>query len=155
MLKSNIKRIMDFQYAKMQFMTELDNNIRYYRSNVVKVQPIERNAVNQFVRFMTVCKQLDMEMIETEKSKLKTAIGNLLYDSLECGCISKEFNVIWTTTIHQSNLFYNKCWLLCEFMAGDINGETYKEEEKKEHDDMVHKIQEEFTLENLEVLVAP
>lgn len=146
---------MDFEYAKMQFITELDNNIRYYRSDVVKVQPIERNAINQFVRFLSACKHLKMGMIDFEKAQLKTTIGNLLYDSLECGCLSREFNIIWTTVIYQSNLFYNKCWLLCEFMKGDINGETYKEEEKKENDDMVHKIQGEFTFENLEILVAP
>ena len=141
---------MDFQHAKMNFMMELDNHIRYYRSNVVKVMPIERAAINQYIKFMITCKKLDMELIDNEKAELKTAIGNLLYDSLECGCISKEFSVVWTTTIHQSNWFYNKCWLLCEFMKGDINVETYTKEEKKENDDMVHHIQGEVSLEILE-----
>jgi hypothetical protein len=145
---------MDFHHAKMNFMMELDNHIRYYRSNVVKVMPIERTAINQLIKFMTACKKLDMNLIDHEKTELKTAIGNLLYDSLESGCISKEFNIIWTTTIHQSNWFYNKCWLLCEFMKGVIDGDKYAQEEKKETDDMVQHIQGEVTLEILEDLVT-
>jgi hypothetical protein len=146
---------MDFQHAKMTFMMELDNHIRYYRSGIVKVEPIERVAVNQLIRFMSACKKLDMDLIDIEKAKLKTEIGNLLYDSLECGCLSKEFSIIWTTTIHQSNMFYSKCWLLCEFMKGDIDGDKYIEEEKKEHDVMVHKIQDHVSLEILEDMVTP
>lgn len=146
---------MDFQHAKMTFMMELDNHIRYYRSNVVKVSQIERTAINQLIKFMNACKKLEMEVIEHEKAELKISIGNLLYDSLECGCLSKEFGIIWTTTIHQSNMFYNKSWLLCEFMKGEINGDTYVEEEKKEQDDMIIHIQGEISLEILEDMIAP
>ena len=143
---------MEFQHAKMTFMMELDNYIRYYRSGVLKVQQNERDAINQLIRFMNACKQLNMALIEEEKNNLKTAIGNLLYDSLESGNLSSKFSSIWTKTNHQSNMFYNKSWLLCEFMSGDINGDIYEEEEQKEQNDMNERIQSNYSIE---ILVNP
>jgi hypothetical protein len=146
---------MEFQHAKMTIMAELDNNIRYYRSGILKIDPIEQPAVNQLIRFMTACKKLDVEMIMKEKETLRETIGNLLYDSLEAGSLSRDFTIIWTTIIHQTNMFFNKCVLLCELMQGGINGDEYKAKEKEETKEMIGRIQDHISLEILEDLVTP
>lgn len=147
--------VMDFQHAKMVYMMELDNNIRYYRSGLLKVIQEEKEVIKQLIVFMTACKQQDLDMLEREKAKLKTMIGNMLYEALESGRLSREFSIIWTTTIHQINMFYNKCHLLCEFMRGDIDRNSYNQEEKKTTDDMIESIQGNVSFEALEILVAP
>jgi len=146
---------MEIHHAKMTIIAELDNNIRYYRSGILKINPMEQEAVNQLIRFMTACKKLDMALIMKEKDALRVVIGNLLYDSLEAGSLSREFTIIWTTTIHQTNMFYNKCMLLCELMEGGINGDEYKTKEKEESDEMIIRIQDHISLEVLEELVSP
>jgi hypothetical protein len=146
---------MEFQNARMNYMSELDNNIRYYRSGLHRVIPEEKEVIKQLIVFMTACKQLNMNTVEYEKMNLKLMIGNMLYETLESGMLSKEFSVIWATTIHQVNMFYNKCHLLCEFMKGEIGQNEYNEEEKRNTDDMIKSIQENNNFEMLEVLVAP
>ncbi len=146
---------MDFQHAKMTYMMELGNNIRYYRSGLLKVLPEEKESIKQLLVFLTSCKNLDMTLVEIEKVKLKTTIGNMLYEALESGMLSREFSIVWTTTIHQVNMFYNKCHLLCELMNGDIDGNSYKQEEKKSTDDMIVSIQGNISFEVLDILVTP
>lgn len=147
---------MEFQHAKMTYVAEVDNNIRYYRGNLFRMSPIEKDAMKQLIAFLTACKQMDLDAVEIEKVKLKNSIRNMLYDALESGLLgSKEFTVVWTTTVHQTNMFYNKCHLLNILSQGVIGPDDYKNEEKKNSDDMIHGIQEEISLETLEILVAP
>ena len=146
---------MDLQHAKMTFMMELNNNIRYYRSGLLKTLPEEKEVIKQLIAFLTACKQLDMNILEREKAILKNMIGNMLYETLESGRLSREFSIVWTTTIHHTNMFYTKCQLLCELMRGDIDLNSYVEEEKKSTDDMVVSIQGDVSLQVLEILVAP
>jgi hypothetical protein len=143
---------MDFQHAKMKYMMELDNNIRYYRSGVLKVLPEEKESVKQWIVFLSACKRLDLNAIYREKEMLKITIGNMLYEALESGSLSQEFLVIWKTTIHQANMFYNKCYILCEFIEGNIDEDEYRNEEKRSTDEMVENIQ---TESSLEILIAP
>ena len=149
------KDTMDFQYAKLTYISELDNNIRYYRSGLHRVIPEEKEVIKQLIVFMTACKQMDLCLVEKEKAKLKNMIGNMLYEALESGMLSKEFSIIWTTTIHQTNMFYNKCHLICNFMQGEIKADEYADEEKRNTDDMIKGIQEKISFETLEILVAP
>jgi hypothetical protein len=143
---------MDFQHAKMKYMMELDNNIRYYRSGVLKVLPEEKNSVKQLIVFLSACKRLDLNSIHQEKEILKITIGNMLYEALESGSLSQEFLIIWKTTIHQANMFYNKCYILCEFIEGKMDEDEYRNEEKRSMDEMVEGIQ---TESSLEILIAP
>ncbi len=143
---------MDFQHAKMTYMAELDNNIRYYRSGLLKVLPEEKESIKQLIHFLNTCKRLDMKEIETEKELLKQTIGNMLYETLETGHVTNEFLVVWKTSIHQASMYYTKCQILCEFMRGVLGEDEYKNEEKRATDDMVVCIQSETTLE---VLIAP
>jgi hypothetical protein len=136
--------------AKMKYITELDNNIRYYRSGLLKPSP--EDSIKQLIIFLTACKRLDQNIIHREKEILKTTIGNMLYEALESGSLTREFIIIWSTTIHQANMFYNKCYILCEFIEGNLNEDEYKNEEKRNTDDMVSNIQTESCLE---ILVAP
>lgn len=145
---------LDFHHAKMTFVTEMDIQIRYYRSGVVKISEDELPVVKQYIAFMTVCKQLDIAQAEVEKMKLKFMIGNLLYETLEAGKMSREFIIIWTTTIHHANMYYNKCYLLCEFMNGLIDKDEYNVEDKQNKTDMIEYIQGENTPEMLEILVT-
>ncbi len=146
---------MEFQHAKMTYMMELDNNIRYLRSGLLKVIPEEKDVIKQLIVFLTVCKKIDIVALEREKVTLKMMIGNMLYEALESGRLSREFSIVWTTTIHQANMFYHKCHLLCEFMNGAIDTDAYKQEEKKSTDEMIVGIQGDISFEALEVLVAP
>ena len=136
--------------AKMKYITELDNNIRYYRSGLLKPSP--EDSIKQLIIFLTACKRLDQNIIHREKEILKTTIGNMLYEALESGSLTREFIIIWSTTIHQANMFYNKCYILCEFIEGNLNEDEYKNEEKRNTDDMVSNIQTESCLE---ILVVP
>ncbi len=136
----------------MTYMMELDNNIRYYRSGLLKVIPEEKEVIKQLIVFMTACKRLDTDILEREKMFLKMMIGNMLYEALESGRLSREFSIVWTTTIHQVNMFYEKCHLLCDFMRGEIDPDCYVQEEKKSTDEMIINIQGDVSLE---VLVAP
>ena len=146
---------MNFQYAKHTYISDLDNNIRYYRSGLPRVIPEEKEVIKQLIAFMTACKQMDLCLVEKEKVKLKNMIGNMLYEALESGRLSKEFSIIWTTTIHQTNMFYNKCHLICNFMQGEIEADEYADEEKRNTDDMVKGIQDKISFETLEILVSP
>jgi hypothetical protein len=143
---------MDFQHAKMKYVMEVDNNIRYYRSGLLKVMPEEKESIKQLIVFLTACKHLDLSAIQREKDKLKSTIGNMLYETLESGCMTREFTTIWTTTIHQANMFYNKCYILCDFMEGNLNESDYKEEEKRSTDDMVEGLQSDAPLG---ILISP
>jgi hypothetical protein len=145
---------MDFQHAKMNYMAELDTTIRYYRTGMFKIDPMEKGAIKQWIVFLNTCKRLDMSAIAHEKAVLKTAVGNLLYDTLESGQVTREFLIIWKTTIHHSNMHYNKCKLLCEFMQGDLNADDYCSEEKRNVDETVIYIQEEVSPEVLGDMVA-
>jgi hypothetical protein len=143
---------MDFEHAKMNYVTELDNNIRYYRSGLLKPSYVEKESVKQLIIFLTACKRLDQSSIQREKEILKTTIGNMLYEALESGSLTREFTIIWSTTIHQANMYYNKCHILCDFIEGKMDEDDYRQEEKRNTDDMVTNIQSEPCLE---VLVAP
>jgi hypothetical protein len=146
---------MDFQHAKMTYMAELDNNIRYYRSGLHRVIPEEKDVIKQLIAFMNACKQMHMNSVEVEKMKLKNMIGNMLYEALESGRLSKEFSIVWTTTIHQANMYYNKCHLICSFMHGGIEADEYSDEEKRSTDEMVKGVQGDISFETLEILVSP
>jgi hypothetical protein len=146
---------MDFQHAKMTYMIELDNTIRYFRSGLLNVNPEEKEVVKQMIIFMIACKQMDMDILERERKILKVKVGNMLYETLESGRLSNEFSVIWAKTIHQMNMFYNKCHLLSEFMNGQIDQEEYTNGERKNAEDMVVKIKSKVSFESLEVLVTP
>lgn len=146
---------LDFHHAKMNFMMELDNQIRYYRSGIVKYSTEETEAIKQYIVFMTTCKKLNMINVEFEKIKLKRIIGNMMYEALESGILSQQFSVIWTTTVRHVHMYYNKCYLLCELMEGIIDPDEYKKKDTKNNRDMIESIQGDVSLETLEILVAP
>lgn len=145
---------MDFHHAKMNYIAELDNNIRYYRSGLFQSSPEEKEAIKQWVVFLSACKRLDMGAIAREKEVLKRVIGNLLYEVLESGQMTREFLIVWKTTIHQSDKHYGKCRLLCEFMQGILDAEDFCSESKRNEDETVIYIQEEVSAEALEMLIA-
>ena len=151
-MQKNKEEGMDFHNAKMRYVADVDNNIRYYRSGHLKVMPEEKESMKQLIVFLTACKRLDLNAIQKEKDNLKAAISNMLYETLESGCLTREFTIVWSTTIHQANMFYNKCYVLCEFMKGILDEDEYKNEEKRSTDDMVIGIQMDAPLE---VLVSP
>ena len=143
---------MDFQYAKIVFVSEIDNNIRYYRSGLVKAGPSEQGAIQQFIRFMMACRLLDIPLIEKEKLILRNVVGNMWYETLEAGTLSREFAIMWKTTIHQANLYYKKCVHLQELMEGYINVEEYKEYDAQDRCQVVNDIQQK---DGIDILIEP
>lgn len=144
---------MDLELVKMNFAMELDSNIRYYRSGVIKIPEMQKESVKQMIQFMNACKRFDIQLVEAELVKMKHAIGNMLYETLESGTLDREFSIIWTTTIHQMNQFALRCSLICERMEEQIDDQEFLEEEKKSKDDYITNIQMDTNLSILDILI--
>lgn len=147
-LSLNMDSSFEFHHIKMTFMAELDNQIRYYRGGVVRISDDEIPSVKQYITYMTTCKKLDMKMIDFEKNKLKSMIGNMLYEKLEDGNLTQEFSTIWTNIIQHVNMYYYKCYLIYDLMEGNMDQEEYKE--SRNRIEMC-----EYTPEKIEIMIGP
>lgn len=99
---------MEDQHWMMNFMMELDNNIRYFRTGI-QVCDEERMATKQLVVYLSACKQMNLKSIMYERTLLKNEIGNMLYVMMESGKFTPEFATRWTNIIHQTNKYFNIC----------------------------------------------